>query len=260
MRPIKDAIRALLRGLGYEMRRVSPPAPAPVAPAPQPGSDEWWRRTQSGDNRAWLEHLGCRTVIDAGASVGDFSALALRLFPDATVHAFEPLVECQATLNQRFSGNERVRVHAMALGAERATRPLLRSAYTPSSSLLPMAEAHMRNFPFTREVTPEKVRVERLDDVLEPSAIREPLCIKLDVQGYEGEVIEGGRVTVARAAVLIVEMSLEPLYEPQPLFDAIYRTLHGLGFEYAGNLAQLLSPDDGRVLQVDAVFRRRAGT
>jgi FkbM family methyltransferase len=257
MRPIKDAIRAALRQFGYEVRRVHAPAPRPAL---QPGSDEWWRRTQSGENRAWLEHFHCRTVVDAGASVGDFSALALRLFPDATVHAFEPLAECQATLNQRFQGDQRVKVHAVALGAERAVRSLLRSAYAPSSSLLPMAQAHTRNFPFTRDVTPEQVRVERLDDVLAPAAIREPLCIKLDVQGYEGEVIEGGRVTVARAAVLIVEMSLEPLYEAQPLFDAIYRTLVGLGFEYAGNLAQLLSPDDGRVLQVDAVFRRRGGT
>ena len=253
MRLIKDAIRSVLRRFGYDVRRVA----APTAAA-QPGSDEWWRRTQSGDNRAWFEQLRCRTVVDVGASVGDFSALALQAFPESTVHAFEPLAECQGKLRERFAGDARVRVHAMALGAQRGDRPLLRSAFGPSSSLLPMADAHVRNFPFTRDVTPEPVRVERLDDVLEAAEIREPLCIKLDVQGYEGEVIEGGRATLARAAVLIVEMSLEPLYQGQPLFDAVYRKLHDLGFEYAGNLAQLLSPDDGHVLQVDAVFRRRA--
>lgn len=254
---IKQAIRALLRRAGYELRRIS--SPATSAPALEPGSDAWWQQTQRGDNRAWLEHLRCRTVVDIGASVGDFSATALSLFPDAVVHAFEPLADSYAQLAQRFAGNPRVKSYPVALGAASGARPLFRNAFAPSSSLLPMAATHVRNFPFTADARPEQVRIERLDEALPAEDVAEPLCIKLDVQGYEGAVIDGGERIFARAAVLIVEMSMEELYEGQPLFDALYRRLHALGFDYAGNLAQLLSPEDGRVLQVDAIFRRRAG-
>lgn len=253
----KAAVKAMLRWAGYEIRRILPPSSSLVDVSP--GSMEWWRKTQDGSNRIWLERLGCLTVIDVGASVGSFSEMALALFPHAMVHGFEPLADDYRRLAARFGGNPRFKPHSVALGAQRGTRILLRSAYAPSSSFLPMADAHVRSFPFTRDVTSEPVRVERLDDVLAAEDIQDPLCVKLDVQGFEAEVVEGGRKTIARAALLIVEMSVEKLYENQPLFDALYRTLHGLGFDYAGNLAQLLSPEDGRVLQVDAIFRRRSG-
>ena len=39
-----------------------------------------------------------------------FSALALQVFPESTVHAFEPLAECQEKLCERFANDARVRV------------------------------------------------------------------------------------------------------------------------------------------------------
>jgi hypothetical protein len=48
------------------------------------------------------------------------------------------------------------------------------------------------------------------------------------------------------------------LYEGQVLFDGIDELMRGLGFLYHGSLAQLSSPEDGRVLQCDAIFVRSA--
>jgi hypothetical protein len=117
-----------------------------------------------------------------------------------------------------------------------------------------MAELHKRAFPETRNTTPETVRVERLDDLAASLTLERPLLMKIDVQGFEVKVIEGAHNTVALADVIIVETGVAPLYEGQALFDDVYRALFDLGFRYQGNHNQLLSPDDGRVLQADAFF------
>ena len=82
------------------------------------------------------------------------------------------------------------------------------------------------------------------------------VLIKIDVQGYELFVLHGGPETVKRARALIVETSFTKLYEGQPLFDDIYKTLKKSEFDYGGNWDQLTDPRDGRILQTDAIFLR----
>jgi hypothetical protein len=36
--------------------------------------------------------------------------------------------------------------------------------------------------------------------------------------------------------------------------------MHGLGFEFQGNLEQMVSPADGTIVQADSIFVRRATT
>lgn len=129
-----------------------------------------------------------------------------------------------------------------------------RNDYSQSSSLLPMAELHKRAFPETRHSTPETVQVKRLDDVVADLRIERPALLKIDVQGFEAKVIAGATETLKLADVIIVETGVEALYEGQALFDDVYRMLYDRGFRYRGNHNQLLSPDDGRVLQADAFF------
>jgi hypothetical protein len=79
----------------------------------------------------------------------------------------------------------------------------------------------------------------------------------VDVQGFEETVLRGGPRTLERVDYVIVEVSFWPLYVGQASFHDIYALLRGLGFAYMGNLDQLLSPMDGRILQADALFGRQ---
>jgi len=58
------------------------------------------------------------------------------------------------------------------------------------------------------------------------------------------------------ADVIIIETTFIPLYKDQPLFEDIYSYLTNLGFLYAGNIEQLVSPKNHQILQADAVFIR----
>jgi hypothetical protein len=78
----------------------------------------------------------------------------------------------------------------------------------------------------------------------------------MDVQGLEDRVIAGGIEVIKEADILIVELSTTPLYQNQLLFDEMYTLIKQMGFKYQGNLVQLHSPNDGKILQIDGIFVR----
>jgi FkbM family methyltransferase len=202
----------------------------------------------------WLRDLRFKTVFDVGANTGQFVGEARKIAPDAFIYSFEPLRACFEALRDGRRDDPRFRAFHVALGDEPGEVTMHRNDYSQSSSLLPMAELHKTAFPETRHSTPEKVEVRRLDDVAAELTLARPLLLKIDVQGFEAKVIAGATETLRSADVIIVETGVEALYEGQALFDDVYRMLYERGFRYRGNHNQLLSPDDGRVLQADAFF------
>ena len=207
--------------------------------------------------RDWLRSLPVRTVLDIGANTGQFAAEIRDLLPEAFIYSFEPLRDAHAELVARMKGDGRFRAFNVALGDEDSRSVIHRSDFSPSSSMRPMLELHTAAWPHTAGVAAEEVEVRRLDSLgIEP----EPeLLVKIDVQGFEDKVIEGGRATIARASYVVTEVSFGSLYEGQPLFEDIYRLLGGMGFGYRGSLWQLPDPRDGRPLQADAFFVRGGG-
>jgi FkbM family methyltransferase len=204
--------------------------------------------------RDWLRRLPVRTVLDIGANDGDFASEVRDLLPEAFIYSFEPLGEAHAALLARMRGDARFRAFNFALGAADARAIIHRSNFSPSSSLLPMLDLHTEAWPHTAEAAAEEIEVRRLDSLgieAEPE-----LLVKIDVQGFEDKVIEGGRGTLAGASYVVTEVSFARLYEGQPLFEDIYGLLAGMGFAYRGSLWQLPDPRDGRPLQADAVFVR----
>lgn len=206
----------------------------------------------------WLQALGIATVIDVGASVGDFAFTVRPLLPQAQIYSFEPLPDCYAAIQRHMSAAARFQAFNLALGDRSGELTFYRSSHAPSSSFLPMADAHKDAFPATAGAQPVMVKVARLDTVADQLAIVDPLLVKIDVQGYEGHVLAGGEQTIRRAALVIIETSFRPLYEGQPLFADVYRILTGWGFTYAGALAQLPHPKNGYLVQEDSLFINRS--
>ena len=129
-----------------------------------------------------------------------------------------------------------------------------RNEHGPASSLLGMKELHLQHFDYARKTEAEVVEIKCLDDFGQNLHIVDPLMIKIDVQGYEDKVIEGGKNIISRAKLVIIESSFEELYEGQPLFDDIYLQMRELGFRYNGDNHQVKSQQDRRVLQENSVY------
>ncbi|MCM3903814.1 MAG: FkbM family methyltransferase [Pyrinomonadaceae bacterium] len=205
----------------------------------------------------WLASLGLRTVFDVGAHAGEFARMIHKILPGVAIISFEPLAEPFERLQRNTGRIPDFRAFNCALGAETSTQEMHHNEYSQSSSLLAMADLHRESFPFAKRVTDERVEVRRLDDVARDVLAEEEILIKIDVQGYEEEVLLGGEDLIARSRLLIIEVSFKTLYEGQPLFDDIYQHVREKGFKYMGNLDQVLSPADGSVLQADAIFIRQ---
>jgi len=248
----KTFLRAPFRALGIDFVRWQPPRVDATEDleklarfSPQYKTEEFW-----------LGNLGIKTVLDVGAHMGEFAERIRTILPNAELVCFEPLEGPFTELTRRFAGDSRFRAVRCALGEMAGKFEIHHNEYAPASSLLAMAELCKQTFTFAVNAEKEMIEVRRLSDVARELSFRDPLMLKLDVQGFEDKVIAGGEDVVARAKIILIEVSFQPLYEEGPLFDDIYRILKERGFTYHGNFEQLYSPKDGRVLQADALFCR----
>lgn len=205
---------------------------------------------------ASIEHLRVPisppgTVIDVGASVGQFALLARTRWPRARIVSFEPLPGARARYLSVVSDAD---LRPYALGAAAGTATLNISAQEDSSSLLPIGPRQIAAFPGTEQAGTLEVQVVTLDAVAD-AAWPTPWLLKIDVQGYELEVLRGGAKMLPQVDEVYVECSFAELYDHQSLADEVIAFLLGHGLRLAG--AFNIARRDGEVIQADLLFRRR---
>ena len=176
------------------------------------------------------------------------------LFPKALIVAFEPIPTTFEALKRNFENDSLYKAINCGLGSSTGTLQFHQNEYSPSSSFLKMTETHQNSFEHAVNQQQITVQIQTLDAFIKDMKLELPLLIKMDVQGYEAEVIAGGRQTLSNAAMIISEVSFKPLYQQQPLFNDIYQLLTALGFAYAGSTDQLRSPQNNEILQADGIF------
>lgn len=210
-------------------------------------------RVQTWENNyQWLQDYRIEHVIDIGANVGQFARHINEILPDAKIYSFEPIPYEFAKLKDNTSGLP-ITYYQYALGAELATAEIFVNEYSPSSSLLDITEDHRRNFDFAQKSKPLEIEVRSLDSFPELNGLSD-LLVKIDVQGFEDQVIKGAVQVLQSTSVVFCEVSFKALYKDQKLFDEIYALFCDLGFLYKGNIDQVFDKDNGEILYADAVF------
>jgi FkbM family methyltransferase len=202
----------------------------------------------------WLRSAGIKTILDIGANEGQFAEKINLILPEAKKICFEPLKDPFEKLKNKFENDNNFSFFHLALGNMDGEQKIFRNEYSPSSSILPMKLTHKEAFDFARCEFEEVIEIRKLDNLAESIFIDKPYLVKMDVQGFESEVIKGGIKTVGQAEIIILETSFIQLYEGAPLFDDIYLVLKDMGFSYVGSFEQLRRPRDGKILQQDSLF------
>lgn len=256
---IKKFFKSVFRILGFDIVKLVTPVPEVIIQKTQ--EDEEKEKNQllqeryiiEGKRFEWLRSYNFKTILDIGANEGQFASKILTIFPEAEIHCFEPLHSVFEQLQLNFKNISNVVVYNFGLGASTEEKNIFRNEYSASSSVLEMLDLHKENFDFAVAVEPEKISIKKLDEVF-ITEIPKPLLIKIDVQGYEMYVLEGGKSAIPQAEVIIIETSFYPFYDNQPLFDDIYQYFTQWGYRYVGNIEQLEAPKDQKILQADAIF------
>ena len=191
-------------------------------------------------------------LIDIGANDGAFASYLVRALSIPRTIAIEPLPAHAPALRGR--GFE---VHSVALGnpAEPGEVAFRVSEADAASSILPVTQRCLDEYPQVKLAETIRVPLRRLDDLIAPV---DGALVKIDAQGAEADILEGGRAVLERAAVILIEMTFLPLYEGQALFNGVHRRLDEFGFELIGFRGQHASETTGEPIFAHTVYRNRA--
>jgi FkbM family methyltransferase len=208
------------------------------------------------EHASLLRQLSFDFVVDVGASRGQFSLVCRRVNPAAKIVGFEPLPEPARIYRTLFADDPNVRLCETALGAASGKMTMHISARDDSSSLLPIASAQTENYPGSGEVGTREVAVTTLGEAISHQEMGHHNMLKIDVQGYELEVLKSADALLPYFEFIYVECSYVPLYEGQPMAEDVIAFLAARGFVLSSshNLSFVTGTD--RPLQADLLFGR----
>lgn len=202
------------------------------------------RVTGMADGLRLLREIGVEpaTVADVGASDGQWSELALGVFPAASCVLFEPQPVHSDALDAFVAAHPGSSVVRSAIGAE--TGVSLFDAEDPYGGVLQK----------TRTDASIEVPVTTLDEALAEASA--PFLVKLDTHGVEREILAGATETLARSVAWIIEAYN---YEVEPgslLFWELCEAMRERGFRPVELVDVTHRPRDGTFWQMDVCFVR----
>lgn len=220
-----------------------------------------WRRGLRHSVGASIEHdaalklLRPAMIVDIGANRGQFALFCADRFPSADIISFEPLAGPAACYRRVFDGLNNVRLIEEAIGPEEAETQIHISKRDDSSSLLPISKLQSSLFPGTEFLQTATIRAAPLCVSISADAIIQPALLKIDVQGFELEALEGCKELLPRFRWAYVECSYLELYEGQSLAPAVIAFLEAQGFRQSGEFNRVTDKSLGPV-QADFLFER----
>jgi FkbM family methyltransferase len=162
-----------------------------------------------------------RHVVDIGGFVGDWTRTCKDVWPDAQVCIFEPQPDKQAGLQALARQLPGITVRSELL-SDVAGKELSFSLAQSGSSSLPLIDK--LNAPKIQ------LRTQTLSASVAGTAFAKPDLVKVDVQGAELAVLEGGRDVLAAAEVVLLEIALIEEYAGGPLFAEVIAYMAAQGF------------------------------
>ena len=195
-------------------------------------------------------------IFDVGANTGQYGKKIRKAGYSGTIISFEPISSAYLKLLETSKSDPKWLVHKRsAIGNINGTSEIQVSSNSVSSSLLAMADAHLIAAPESLYETRETVEVETLDKI-GPAYMQghQIIGLKIDVQGYEMEVLRGSREVLSKIDFIQLEMSLTELYKEQVIYFEIDEYLRNFGFTLWGMIPGFRDSRNGRLLQYDGLY------
>jgi FkbM family methyltransferase len=188
------------------------------------------------------------TFIDVGANRGQFSLLVNSLFPRKDILAFEPIKSEYLIYKKIFNNNRNIRCFNTGLGNKIETKQLYLTKSKDSSSFFKPGKIQNNLFRNTNIVSTDTVKIKKLSTFL--NKLKKPIFLKIDVQGYELEVLKGADLN--QIQYIYLEGSYLKLYEKQPLIKDIIKYLSKKNFKLIGEYNVV--KNNNKKIQADFLF------
>ena len=158
-----------------------------------------------------LRNLNIDKIIDIGAHKGEFLEKMLKIEKVNLFYAFEPQKDIFDILNKKFSNNDKITLLNYALDKEITNKKLQINKFSMTSSLAEVNEKSLyfklKNF-LTRSksnfVDEYEVQTNTVDNVFKDVNLEKTL-LKIDVEGFEMNVIKGSKIKLKEIPYILIE-------------------------------------------------------
>ena len=194
-----------------------------------------------------IQEIKPKRVLDIGAHIGNFTVTLNRFLPECEFIMVEANPNCEPHLNKIPHPSE-----ILALSDKTGEAQLY---VEKINSIGTGASLYRENTEWYEEGKYETVTV-KLDTLDNRLYFPDQLIdlVKLDVQGAELDILNGGRKTIKRSKYVLIEVSLVEYNQGAPLIDEIVNKMKEYEFVIDDILEYHKTPQN-QIFQMDILFR-----
>jgi FkbM family methyltransferase len=205
-----------------------------------------------------MEVLNIDLIIDVGANTGQYGTMIRKAGYSKSIVSFEPLKAAFTQLEKSTKGFGDWKVYNLGIGNTVGEVVINVAENSVSSSLLDVMEASVKVEPSSKFSRTETIQLITLNKYHKDSgSLNKNIYLKIDVQGYELEVLKGATDIIPNVKAMQLELSTTPLYAGAPEYDEVIMKMKEIGFELYSVLPEFRNPVTGRLLQFDGIFVRK---
>lgn len=195
-----------------------------------------------------------KTIFDVGANRGETAIKFMNIYPKSTIHAFEPFPETCVVFNENHKNHKNVILNQIALSSKVGKSILNVNISVDTNSLLQSGKLGATSDGSCQTVSQIEIETNTIDNYCKQNNIQEIDILKIDVQGFEIEVLKGSLQLLATGKIKIIytESYFVQQYINQPLFYEIAALL----MQYDFILQDIYDPyySVKNILWCDAMF------
>ena len=195
------------------------------------------------------------TLIDVGSNKGQFVLLCIKFFPNLLIYSFEPIKEALIKQKNLLSFKNNIYFYNTGIGNKNKIINFFITNRADSSSFLTINKSknYNKNY-YVKEK--RKIKIQKLDQILNNKKLIKPVLIKIDVQGFELEVLKGSKKTLPNIDYLLLEVSKNQMYNKQAIELEIINFLKNEKFRIMES-SKWKKINNTEFMQRDILFKRK---